>query len=201
MSKPTIDFYFDFSSPYGYLAAQRIDEIAEKHGREAVWRPHLIGAAFKTTGSRPLRDIPMKWEYAKVDAARAARLLGVPITMPPRFPFLSVAASRAYYWTFDRDPAAAKALAKALYRAAFGEGRDISTVGSVVAIAGEIGQDSDALADAFETPAIKERLRDEVDAALDRGVYGSPFVFVGDEPFWGFDHLELVDRWLETGGW
>ena len=91
-----IDFYFDFSSPYGYLASRRIDALAAKHGRTVNWRPHLIGAAFKATGSQPLLNIPMKGDYARIDIPRAARMHGVPFVMPERFPFLSVAAARAF---------------------------------------------------------------------------------------------------------
>ena len=196
-----IDFYFDFSSPYGYLAAQRIDDIAARHGREAAWRPYLLGAVFKTTGSQPLLQIPMKGEYAERDMRRCARLFGIPFTWPPTFPFASVAACRAYYRLSDRDPAQAKDLAKALYRAAFAEGRDISSAEAVGEVAAELGIDRDTLLAALQAPEVKERLKQEVDAAIARGVFGSPFIFVDGEPFWGHDRLEHVERWLETGGW
>lgn len=196
-----IDFYFDFSSPYGYLAAQRIDDVAARHGREAVWRPYLLGAVFKTTGSQPLLEIPMKGEYAERDMRRCARLFGIPFAWPPTFPFGSVAACRAYYWLVDRDPVQAKELAKALYRAAFAEGRDISGAEAVAGVAAEVGADRDTLLAALQDPEVKARLKQEVDAAVARGVFGSPFVFVDGEPFWGHDRLEHVERWLETGGW
>jgi 2-hydroxychromene-2-carboxylate isomerase len=65
--KTAIDFYFDFSSPYGYLAGEKIDALAAKHGRSVNWRPMLLGAAFKLTGGQPLPSIPIKGEYAKRD--------------------------------------------------------------------------------------------------------------------------------------
>ena len=68
-----IEFYFDFSSPYGYLAAQRIDEMVEEYGREVDWKPFLLGALFEITGARPLPDVPMKGDYARHDLARNAR--------------------------------------------------------------------------------------------------------------------------------
>ena len=74
MAEP-IEFYFDFSSPYGYLGAQRIDEIGARHGRDVAWKPFLLGAVFKTTRSEPLLGIPMKGDYARVDIPRMARLL------------------------------------------------------------------------------------------------------------------------------
>ena len=196
-----IEFYFDFSSPYGYLAAQRIDDVGAKHGREVAWKPFLLGAVFKTTRSEPLLGIPMKGDYARVDLPRAARLMGVPFTLPDPFPFMSVAACRAFYWLSDRDPAKAKALAKAVFQASFGEGRDMSGTAAVQEIAGGLGVDPGQLGAALQDPAVKDRLRAEVDEGIEKGVCGSPFVLVDDEPFWGHDRLDHVDQWLETGGW
>jgi 2-hydroxychromene-2-carboxylate isomerase len=198
---PAIEFYFDFSSPYGYLAAQRIDEIGDRHGRAVAWKPILLGAVFKTTRSEPLLGIPMKGDYARIDLPRAARRLGVPFTLPEPFPFMSVAACRAFYWLHDRDPATAKALARAVFRAAFGDGRDMGETAALLEVAGGLGVDAEPLAAALREPAVKDRLRAEVDAAIAKGVCGSPFVLVDGEPFWGHDRLDQVDKWLETGGW
>src|SRR3972149_6432239 len=93
-----IDFYFDFSSPYGYLASAKIDELAAKHARTVAGRPILLGAVFKTTGQQPLPTIPMKGSYAKHDLARSARLFGVPFKLPSKFPVAGQAPSRALYW-------------------------------------------------------------------------------------------------------
>lgn len=196
-----IDFYFDFSSPYGYLASRRIDMIAAKHGRAVAWRPHLIGAVFAKTGSQPLVNIPMKGDYARIDMPRTARLYGIPFNPPDKFPFLSVAAARAFYWLSDSDPAKAHDLAAALYIAAFGEGRDIASADNIVEIATGLGVDGEALREALGDPAVKARLKAEVAAAIERGVFGSPYIIVDGEPFWGNDKLEEIDRWLETGGW
>ena len=200
MAEP-IAFYFDFSSPYGYLAAQRIDEIGARHGREVAWKPFLLGVAFKTTGQEPLLGIPLKGDYAKHDIERAARLMGVPFTVPKTFPFMSVAACRAFYWLSDQDAEKAKELAKALFAAAFGEGRDISGAEAVVEVAESLGMDRDSLAEALRDPAVKDRLRAEVDKSAEAGVFGSPFIVVDGEPFWGHDRLEHAEKWLETGGW
>lgn len=196
-----IEFYFDFSSPYGYLGAQRIDEIGAKHGRDVAWKPYLMGAVFKTTRGEPLLGIPLKGDYAKIDIHRAARLIDVPFVMPSPFPFMSVAACRAYYWLADRDPAGAKDLAKAIYNASFGEGRDMSGAGAVIGVAAGLGVERDDVAAALQDPAVKDRLRQEVESAIAKGVFGSPFIIVDGEPFWGHDRLDHVDRWLETGGW
>ncbi|HSB49136.1 MAG TPA: 2-hydroxychromene-2-carboxylate isomerase [Burkholderiales bacterium] len=200
MANP-IDFYFDFSSPYGYLASTRIDALAAKHGRNVTWRPHLLGAVFKINGQQPLASIPLKGVYTAHDLARTARLLKVPFRLPTKFPVGATAPSRAFYWVSDRDPALAKRLAQALYHAYFAEDRDISSPEVTANIAAKAGVDRAALAQALEDPAVKERLRTEVDAAIERGVFGSPFIVVDGEPFWGSDRLDEVDKWLETGGW
>ena len=196
-----VDFYFDFSSPYGYLASERIDALAARHGRRVAWRPFLLGAVFSTTGSEPLLNIPMKGDYARRDIERAARGLGVPLTWPDSFPFPSVAACRAFYWLSDGDPEKARDLAQALYRRAFGAGENISKPEAVIAAGEAIGVDPTALGNALRDPAVKDRLRREVDAAIAAGVFGSPFFLVDGEPFWGHDRLDAAERWLETGGW
>ena len=196
MAEP-IDFYFDFSSPYGYLASTRIDAIAARHGRGVTWRPFVLGAAFKVTGQQPLVEQPLRGDYAKRDFARSARLLGVPLKMPEPFPFFALAASRACYWV--EGAGQANALAKAIYHAAFGEGRDVTPVATVAEIAGGLG--IEGVEQGVEKPETKARLREATDAALARGVFGSPFFIIDGEPFWGHDRLEHVERWLATGGW
>lgn len=200
MAEP-LDFYFDFSSPYGYFGSLRIDDIAARHGRGVRWRPFLLGVVFKTTGQAPLTSQPLRGAYALRDFARCARLYRAPFSWPERFPIPTQAAARAFYWLDDRDPEQARRFAKAAYHAYFGEGRDISPPEVVVEIAEGVGADREALADALADRALKARLKAETEAAIARGVFGSPFVFVDGEPFWGADRLDQVDRWLATGGW
>ena len=196
-----IEFYFDFSSPYGYLAAQRIEELAEEYEREVVWKPFLLGVVFKTTRAEPLLNIPLKGDYARRDLARSARLFEIPFTVPKRFPFMSVAACRAFYWLTERDAEEAKELALALYDEAFGEGRSIAEPKEVAAVAEELGHDPDEVLAALQNPRIKDRLKSEVDAAIKKGVFGSPFFIVDGEPYWGYDRMEDMGLWLEMGGW
>jgi 2-hydroxychromene-2-carboxylate isomerase len=200
MANP-IDFYFDFSSPYGYFAATKIEDLAAKHDRTVTWRPILLGAVFKLNGQQPLTTIPLKGSYAAHDLARSARLFNVPFKLPTKFPVSTTAPARAFYWLGDRDPAGAKKLARALYHAYFAEDRDISNPEVTGNVAAKLGVDKAELAQAMNDAAVKERLRIEVDAAIERGVFGSPYIVVDGEPFWGSDRLEQVDRWLATGGW
>ena len=197
MAGQPIDFYFDLASPYGYLAHFGIDGIAAKHGRSVTWRPYLIGAVFKVEGNQPLTGYKLKGPYALRDMERSARLQGVKLKFSPGFPHGTVPAARAYYWLFDSQPD----VAKAFYRAYFGEGRDVSPVEATADVAASVGIDRAALLDALQLPAVKDRLRIETDAAMARGVFGSPYIIVDGEPFWGSDRLEQVDLWLQRGGW
>ena len=200
MSDP-IEFYFDFSSPYGYLASEGIDAIAARHGRGVTWRPYLMGVAMKVTGSAPVVNRPMLGAYSRRDMERSARRLRVPLRFPEPFPIATIAACRAVYWMERADPDAAKPLAQALYRAYFADGRNISEPDVVADVAAGSGADRDALLAGIQEPAIKERLKEVTNDAVERGIFGSPFFMVDGEPFWGHDRMDEVDRWLESGGW
>lgn len=196
-----IDFYFDFASPYGYFASLRVDELTAAHGRTVDWHPILLGAVFKVTGMKPNLDQPLRGEYLVHDVGRIARLTGAPFTFPDSAPVNGVAASRAFYWLVDSHPEQAKLLARTLYHAHFAEGRDIGPAETVAEIAASLGHDRAAVLAGLQDPAVKDRLRRETDQAVERGVFGSPFVLVDEEPFWGWDRLDMVERWLSTGGW
>ena len=196
-----IDFYFEFSSPYGYIAANLAEDLEKRTGRAVTWRPMLLGPVFKITGQPPLVEIPLKGEYSKRDFPRTARQHKIPYNHPAKFPIGTVAALRAFYWVHDRDPLKARELAKALYRAYFVDGVDIGPASAVVGIARTLGVEGEALAAALEDPAIKERAKREVDAAVARGVFGSPFFIVDGEPFWGCDRIPMLEDWIRTGGW
>ncbi len=200
MPKP-MDFYFDYSSPYGYFAAMKIDELAARHGRSVNWKPILLGAVFKVTGAQPLPSLPLKGDYAKRDIARSARFHGIAFKYPSKFPLASQAPARAFYWLHDRDPVLAKKLAKTLYQAYFVDDRDISSPDVTADVAATLGIKRDEALAALNDPAIKDRLKNEVDAAIKCGVFGSPYIVIDGEPFWGVDRFDQIERWLKTGGW
>ncbi|HVE49958.1 MAG TPA: 2-hydroxychromene-2-carboxylate isomerase [Casimicrobiaceae bacterium] len=196
-----IDFYFDFSSPYGYLASQRIEALAKKHGRGVNWRPILLGVVFKETGAAPLTQVPIKGPYAKRDMERSARFHGIDdFRMPSHFPIPTQAAARIVIALRQRDPALAARVTHALYRAYFVDDIDISDPVNALRVAALAGADENEMRAAIDDPAIKEALKREVAHAIQAGVCGSPFMIVDGEPFWGLDRLDQVDRWLARGG-
>ena len=196
-----IEFWFDFSSPYGYVASQLIDDVAARHGRSVNWRPILLGPIFKAVGTAPLVLMPLKGEYSKHDFARMARLHKVPFRLPEKFPVGTQVAGRAFYLIADRDAARAHDFAKHVFRAFYVEGRDVADPGVVLELAGAAGADIATLAEELKGEAIKERMKAEVDNAMKAGVFGSPYFIVDGEPFWGVDRIPMMEEWMRTGGW
>jgi 2-hydroxychromene-2-carboxylate isomerase len=194
-----IEFYFDFSSPYSYLASESIEPLAARYGREVEYKPMLLGVAFKTSGMRPLPDIPLKGEYSKRDFERSARFAKVPFVLPEPFPISTVSVARAFVWLGDTDPQRARAFVHAAFRAYFVAGRNISDASVVADLVRQVGADPDQALPAIQQPDLKERLKALVDAAVTRGVFGAPFLFVDGEPFWGHDRLPQIERWLASG--
>lgn len=204
MSFKPIDFYFDPTSPYAYLASTQIDELAARHGRTVDWRPMLVGVAImQVMGLKPLPQTPLKGPYSRQDKHRLAKLLGVPLRErdanagPMSSP---VQALRAFLWIKQRDSALAVAFAKRLAAGAWVHGQDIDEK-IASALAEELGIDAAELAQGIKGEDVKAALRDEVDLALSRGVFGVPFFFIDDEPFWGVDRLWMMEHWLRHGRW
>ena len=200
-SPSPLDFYFDFSSPYSYLLSEKIDDLAARFGRQVRWHPILLGIVFKATGSAPLtlQNAP-KAAYSVRDFARSARFMGISYRHPEKFPLATQNAARAYYWLHGQDCALARQFAHAVFRALYVEGLDVSAPETVLEIGVKIGVDRDSLETALQSPEMKERLKQEVDAALTRGVFGAPYVVVDGEPFFGADRLPQIEHWLKTGG-
>lgn len=196
-----IEFWFDFSSPYGYVASELIDGVAARHGRGVNWHPILLGPIFKAVGTAPLTTLPIKGDYSRHDFARMARYHKVPFRLPDKFPVGTQVATRAFYLIADADPARARDFARRVYRAYFAEGRDVADPAVVMEIVTAAGADAAALAEPLKGEAIKERARAEVDAAMKAGVFGSPYFIVDGEPFWGVDRLPVMEEWMQSGGW
>lgn len=197
-----IEFYFELSSPYSYLAAQKIGDIAKLYDRAVQWRPIMLGVIFQTTQNRPLMDQPLKADYTDRDVRRVARAMGLPFAPPTAgFPFASHVGARAIYWAADQGEGADARLALALFQAVYQRGQSIADAAVVGRVADAAGLDGAALVDAVGTPVVKDRLRVANDQALAAGVCGAPFFIVDGEPFWGCDRLDQVERWLATGGW
>lgn len=204
MTSP-IEFYFDFTSPFGFIGSQRIEEIANQHNRKIHWHPIVLGFIFKVTESRPLVELPLKGDYSLMDMARSAREYDIDMRMPTSFPVSTVGASRAVLWLQSQEQQGSSqqstALIHALYKAYFVNDTDISKVDNLISIAQSVGVDGSQLSGALQDSTVKALLKEAVDTALAKQVFGSPFMIVDGEHFWGSDRLDQLDRWLDSGGW
>ncbi len=200
MANP-IQFYYDFASPYGYMAATKISALAAKYGRSVEWKPILLGVVFKVTGGVPLPSAPLKGDYSRRDMERSARLFKVPYKLPSKFPIAGQSPARVIYSLESQGATRQEEVTLALYRAYMVDDRDISNPEVTADVAASVGMDRQKVLDLIADPEMKEKLKAETEAAIARGVFGSPYIVVDGEPFWGFDRLEHVDRWLQNGGW
>lgn len=192
MPEPIV-FFFEFTSPYAYLAAQRVDAAAARGGRAVDWKAISLGHVLKTRGvSR--EDLPKeKLDYIRYDARRAAEMLGFPLRTPEVFPVDAKAARLAFFRLKARDPQLAAAFARAVYARYWGEGRDISTPPQLAAAAADLGVGADEIAAALEDAAAKRAMIDATNDAIARGVFGAPSFIVDGELFWGQDRIEMME--------
>lgn len=198
---PPIEFWFDFASGYAYFAALEIEALAERHGRTVLWRPFTLGAAFKVTGAQGLSRTPLKREYARHDWQRLARLKGVPFNPPGDHPKVGLPAIRAFYHLEREDPRAAARLAKTIIVKYFQGGLDTDDPQAIATLGATLGIDPDLILAGIPDPEVKAIARRHSEDAISRGVFGSPWIFVDGEPFWGSDRLAMVERWLTEGPW
>lgn len=195
-----VDFFFDFSSPYSYLAATRIDRLAEDNGGQVTWKPIMLGPVFKAIGSQPNEHVAGKGPYMRMDCPRLAKQMGVPFVWPDAFPIATLAAARGIYWLGETAPETAVPFGLACFHKFFGEGVDISDKHVVADLAADLGVDEQAFLAGIAEDAIKQKVKDATQEAIDRGAFGAPTFFVetakGKEMVWGSDRLWQIKRML-----
>jgi 2-hydroxychromene-2-carboxylate isomerase len=198
-----IEFHFDFISPFGWFASQRIEALAARHGRRVDWHAMLLGVSvMKVMGLKPLLETPLKGDYTKRDIARHARLHGLPLARALDAPVPDpLPAARSFWWAKATAPGSEVALAKGIYSAMWTEAADIGAPAVLEPLVRAGGLDAQRWRGGVADGSAASLLRAAVERSLAAGVFGSPFFIVEGEPFWGVDKLELLDRWLQTGGW
>ena len=198
-----IEFYFDFISPFGFLASLRIDDLAARHGREVDWSSMLVGVSvLKVMGLKPVPQTPLKGDYARRDAERYCRRHGIRLgrTLGDA-PANPLPAGRTFHWLKTHDRPRAKPVAQALLKAYWLDRVDIGQLDTVITIAADMGADPEKLRAGHDTGEASELLRAAVDHSLAKGVFGSPYIIIDGEPFFGLEKLELVEDWLASEGW
>lgn len=187
----TVDFYFDLSSPYSYLAATQLGPLAARYGAAVRWKPVVLAAVFQAAGNVMPAQSPPKARHMLVDLERWARRYGVPFVMSSHFPVNAIKPERMIVAAQPTGRAAELGLG--LFRAMWVDDQNISDPAVMRAVATAAGLDADALLAAIETPAVKDGLRANTDEAIARGVFGAPAMFVDDELFWGNDRLHFLE--------
>jgi 2-hydroxychromene-2-carboxylate isomerase len=191
---PAIEFFFDYISPYAYLAWTQIHRMAARHGREVRPTPVLFAGLLNANGQLGPAEIPSKRLYVFKDALRSASLLGLPFRGPPTHPYNPLLSLRITHAELDK-PHAVRVIDR-LFHATWGSGAGVETADQVAAVLTELGLDvADVMARAHSA-AIKQALRDNTDRAVAAGVFGVPTMLVGGELFWGYDSLGHLDRYL-----
>ena len=196
----TVDFWFDFSSPYSYIANEWVDALAARQGRTVRRHAILLGATFQAAELKSPVSYPIKREYSIADFARSARFEGLPYAMPVTFPIPTQNAARVFWWQHDTvSPTAAADWARAAFRAYWIRGDLLSDAAALKGLAAESGLDAEAAEAAWNDVQWKQRLKAENDTAIAAGVFGAPFFMVDGEPFWGNDRKAQIERWLAGG--
>jgi 2-hydroxychromene-2-carboxylate isomerase len=196
-----IEFFFDCSSPWTYLAFHNIQPLAAEFGAEITWRPILVGGIFNSINPSVYESrqnpVPAKARYSGKDLQDWARLAGLKIKMPPSvFPVNSVKAMRACIVMAPQDKLVP--FATAVFEAYWGGDQDISQDAVLRGICAALDLDADALFAAASADEIKAQLRANTDEVMARGGFGSPTIFVGrTDMFFGNDRLPLVRAALE----
>ncbi len=191
----TLEFFFDCSSPWTYLAFHGIEALAEETGAELVWRPILVGGVFNavnpTVYEQRANPVPAKARYYAKDLRDWARHVGLELGKPAVFPVNSVKAMRGCL--VAQDEGRLPAFARRVFEAYWQEGRDVSEPAVLVELAGQAGLDADRFAERIGAPEVKARLRANTEELIERGGFGSPTMFVEREDlYFGNDRLVLV---------
>lgn len=191
----TIEFFYDVSSPWTYLAFVNVQVLAKEEGAGIVWKPFLVGGVFNTVNPTMYRmrenPVPARDEWTRRDMQAWARLAGVKIVFPPKvFPVNPVKALRGLLWA--KEQGREVPLAQAFFELYWSEDRDISQDDVVAEAASRAGLDPARMAQAVNDPAVKALLKANTDELIARGGFGSPTMFVGTEMFFGNDRLPLV---------
>jgi 2-hydroxychromene-2-carboxylate isomerase len=189
-----VEFFYDYTSTYSYLAHREIERVADATGAELVFRPMVLGFVFKATGNSMPAAVPAKGAYMMRDVARWARRLGLPFQIPSVFPVNSIRALRGAVAALQDG--LFPAYHHAVMEAYWGHGKDIGDRDVLVAVADGAGLDGERLMARTEDPSVKEQLKANTDEAVSRGVFGAPTFFVGDEMFWGNDRIDFVEEAL-----
>ena len=196
----SVEFYYDLVSPYSYLSYGRVGSICEESGAELILRPMLLGAVHKAVGLQAPIEIRPKARYQARDIRRWAEYYSLPLRFPTPFPFRTLKTMRAAILLQERGEL--QAFTREAFALYWEEGgapgglKESDEDGPISSVARRIGIDPDEVLSGAASPEAKQALKGATSEAVERGVFGAPAFFVGDEMFWGNDRLHFVEAAL-----
>ncbi|PMY52580.1 MULTISPECIES: 2-hydroxychromene-2-carboxylate isomerase [Pseudomonas] len=191
MSK-TVEFFFDLGSPATYLAYTQLPKICAQTDSQLIYKPMLLGGVFKATGNASPVTIPAKGRYMFQDLDRYAKRYGVPLKFNPHFPINTLMLMRAVTGMQLRHPERFQAFIDCLFHALWVEGRSLDDPAIVAAVLMQNGFDPNEVLALTADENVKAALKKNTEEAVQRGVFGAPSMFVGNQLFFGQDRLDFV---------
>ncbi|CAN5907517.1 2-hydroxychromene-2-carboxylate isomerase [soil metagenome] len=191
----TLEFFYDYGSPYSYLADTQVEGIAQRTGASLARKPMLLGGVFKATGNASPMTVEQKSKWTAFDMPMWAKHYGVPFTRNPFFPVNTLALMRGAAaaqidGSFERYH-------PAIYKAMWVDGRNLNDLTELTKVLGAAGLDAAQIGKRIQDQDVKDRLKAITDEAVARGVFGAPTSFVGDMMFFGNDRLTFVESALK----
>jgi 2-hydroxychromene-2-carboxylate isomerase len=197
MSK-TVEFFFDVGSPSSYLAYTQLSKICAETGSQLIYRPMLLGGVFKATSNASPLTVPAKAQYMVRDMSRYAKRYGVPLRFNSHFPINTLNLMRAAAGVQLRQPECFIAYLDCIFKALWIDDLNLNDPAMVASTLKAGGFDPELIVEWINDPQVKDQLKATTELALQRGVFGAPCMFVGDELFFGQDRLDFVREALSS---
>lgn len=191
-----LEYFFDYVSPFAYLADTQLPALIERTGADLVYRPFFLGGVMQATGNKPPITVPNKGGYMMSDLARWTRRYGVEMGSNSHFPVNTLQAMRVAVAALD--DARFPDLHRAFFRATWVDGRNLGDAATLAEVIDAAGLDGASLVAKAAEQGSKDSLRRNTEEAVERGAFGAPTFFVGNEMFWGNDRLDFVEEALAT---
>ena len=190
----SVEFYFDLGSPYSYLAYYRLLQMAEQQEIQIVYKPILLGGVFKATGNRSPIEIPVKGVYSILDMQRWAEYYQIPMQMNPHFPMNTLTLMRILTGVQLLHLEKFEQVLKLLFDAMFGTPQNLNEPTVLAEVLKPSGFSVEDIMSMVQSDVVKQKLITETEQAIQRGIFGAPTFFVGDEMYWGQDRLHFVEQ-------
>jgi 2-hydroxychromene-2-carboxylate isomerase len=198
-ARPQIDYYFSFISLWSYVGSLVFQDIVKRHDAQVTFKPIELLKVFAAGGGKPVRERPAQRQaYRLVEMQRWRIKRSIPLTLHPKFYPADPARGHRMLLAALRGGQDVAAFAHAGLKAVWADELNIEDMGTLVALADRSGLDGAALLAAADDPALHEREASLTREAIRRQLFGAPFYFYRDEPFWGQDRLEHLDEALST---